>query len=147
MISKLGLLKQAAFVVCCAASVGAMPLAHADSFGISVGTGPGYYNGGYNNGAYYNRPVNYRQRCVRDYYGAVHCRTVRPVAYYNGPAYYSGPAYYNGYGSYGGYNGYNGYGGYGSSYGPAISLSYFGGWNHRDNDDRRDRDDGNRWRR
>jgi hypothetical protein len=134
MISKIGLLKQAAFVVCCAASVGAVPLAHADSFGVSVASGPGYYNGGY-----YNRPIYTPQRCFRDYYGQVRCRRVYPANYYNGPAYsyYNGPAYYNGYGGY-----------YGSNYGTGISLNYSSGWNHRGGDRRnnwRDRDDGNRW--
>jgi hypothetical protein len=78
MNTKLGMLKQAALAVCCAASVGAMPVAHADGFALSVGTGPAYYGG------YYNP---YR-RCFYDYYGYYRCRP-----YYAGPAYYGGPYY------------------------------------------------------
>jgi len=130
-ITMISMFKQAALAVCFVASVGAIPLAHADSFGVSVGTGPSY--------GYYNRPVYAPQRCFRNYYGAVVCRRARPAVYpanyYGGASYYSAPAYYNN----GYYNGYNGY-----NYGSGISLNYSSGWNHRDND-RRDRDDDNRW--
>jgi hypothetical protein len=111
MNTKLGMLKQAVLVACCAASVGAMPIAHADSFGIgyhsgwhghsgyavSIGAGPAYYGG------YYAAPYYPYRRCYYDYYGYYHC----------GPNYAS--AYYYGGGPY---------------YGPAVSLGYYRGWGH-----------------
>ena len=157
----ISMFKHAAFAVCCAASVGAIPLAHADGFGIQVSTGPGYYNGysnngysnngysnyngysdnGYSNSGYYSRPANYGQRCVRDYYGEVVCRRAYQSNYYEGAA-YSAPAYYSGGGYYSG-----------SNEGSGIAVNYSNGWNHRHrhdhrrDDNRRDRDDGNRWER
>jgi hypothetical protein len=82
MNTKLGLLKQAALAVCLAVGgLGVMPLAHADSFGIS-----------YSNAPYY-APAP--RRCWYDYYGYYHCRPYYNYGYYNGP-YYGGP-YYGGY--------------------------------------------------
>jgi hypothetical protein len=82
MNTKLGMLKQAALAFCCVASVAAMPVAQADGFGVTVGTGP-YYSG------YYAPP----RRCFIDYYGYRRC-----TAYYPAPAYYDGyyaPGYYS----------------------------------------------------
>lgn len=130
MNTRLGMLKLAAIVLCCAAGVGATQFAHADSFGIgyngwhhhshynvSIGLGGGY--GGYYGPRYYHAPRYYAPRPY--YYGYAPAPCYDPY-YYNGfacvPAYYTYPGYYNngyfgpslsiGYSNYG-YGGYNGY--------------------------------------
>jgi len=91
MNTKLGLLKQVVLAACCAASVGAMPNAHADSgYAVSIGTAPAYY------GDYYYGPPT---RCYYDYYGYYRCQPYDPYSAYYARPYY-GPAisfgYYSG---------------------------------------------------
>jgi hypothetical protein len=92
MNTKLGMLKQAALSVCLAGGLSVMPIAQADSYGVTYNSGYSYYD------PYaYNPP-----RCYYDYYGYYRC-----YPYYSYPEYYDyGPycspgitfSYYGGFG-------------------------------------------------
>jgi hypothetical protein len=110
MNTKLGMLKQVALAACCAASVGAMPIAaHASSYAVSIGTAPAYYGGYYSQPYYPYRPY---RRCFYDYYGYYHCRPNYVSTYYYGGPYYS----------------------------PTVSFGYYRSWRGGDRDDWRWRD-------
>jgi hypothetical protein len=105
------MLKQAALAACCAAGLAATPLAFgATSWGVTIGTGPVYYEG------YYYPPSH----CWRDYYDDVVC-SGRPYSnreYYNG-YYYNEPSIHLEY-----HNGRYGW------------HDRYGYWHDRDDDDR-----------
>jgi hypothetical protein len=92
MNTKLGILKQAALAVCFAGGLSVMPLAHADSYGVT-----------YNSGSYYY-PSRYDTRCYYDYYGYYRCDPyyTYPEYYDYGPYPYYSPgitfSYYGGFG-------------------------------------------------
>jgi len=119
MKTRMGILKQAAIGCCCWVGVGAMPIAQADGFAVSVGTGPVYYQD-------YDPAYRYH-RCYYDYYGYYRCRPY--YAYPGEYGYYGGPYYTPGISI--------GY--YGGGFHPR--------WRDRDDWRWRDRDRDRRWHR